>query len=94
MDLARTKHGLARHQARAVPPLFEALLLDHGSSIHRHGAEVIFLDKPARRRLRQELGGDRGLRLFDRWMNSYLVVADDDGRIITTARRTRRIKRP
>lgn len=84
----------ARHTATSrTPALFEALLLDHGSRLRRHGADVVFLDKAARKRLREELGGDRGLRLFERWTNSYLVVADN-GQIITTARRNRRIRRP
>lgn len=93
MDLARTRHATQRHQGRTTPALFETLLLDHGSRLRRHGADVVFLDKAARKRLREELGGDRGLQLFERWTNSYLVVADN-GQIITTARRNCRIKRP
>ena len=48
-----------------------------------HGADIVLLDKPARK---------RGLRVFDRYWNAYLVVADD-GRIITTGIRRRRVKR-
>ena len=92
-DLARTRHATQRHQGRTPPALFEALLLDHGCRLRRHGADVVFLDKAARKRLREELGGNRGLRLFEHWTNSYLVVADN-GQIITTARRNRRIRRP
>lgn len=93
MDLDRTQHATQRHQGRTTPALFETLLLDHGSRLRRHGVDVVFLDKAARKRLREELGGDRGLRLFERWTNSYLVVGDN-GQIITTARRNRRIRRP
>lgn len=58
-----------------------------------HGADIVFLDKAARKRIRNEIGGARGMRLFDRHWNAYLAVADD-GRIITTGFRTRRVKRP
>jgi hypothetical protein len=93
MNLGRTRHATERHQGRATPALFESLLLDHGSRLRRHGADVVFLDKTAKKRLRQELGGDRGPRILERWANTYLVVGDD-GRSVTTARCTRRIKRP
>lgn len=57
-----------------------------------HGADIVLLDKPARKRIRHAVGGERGLRVFDRYWNAYLVVADD-GRIITTGIRRRRVKR-
>ncbi|MCW3476276.1 hypothetical protein [Limobrevibacterium gyesilva] len=92
MDLNRTRHGEQQHQRRATLGLFEMLILDHGTRVRSHGADIVFLDKAAKKRIRKEVGGDRGMRVFDRWLNSYLVVADD-GSIITTARRTRRVKR-
>lgn len=92
MDLSHTRHGDARSQQRALPPLAQSLLLDHGSRMRRHGADVVFLDKAARKRLRHAVGGDRGLHMLEPWLNSYVVVSDD-GRIITAARRTRRLRR-
>ncbi|MBV9783710.1 MAG: hypothetical protein JO264_07800 [Acidisphaera sp.] len=89
----RTLHGDEQHRRRATLGLFEALVLDHGTRVRSHGADIVFLDKAARKRLRREIGGERGMRVFDRYWNAYLVVADD-GRIITTGRRTRRVKRP
>ncbi len=89
----RTRHANERHQGRATLPLWESLILDHGTRVRSHGADVVILDKAARRAISREVGGDRGMRVFDRYLNSYLVVADD-GRIVTTGFRTSRVRRP
>lgn len=60
------------------------LLVDFGSTSRCGGAERFMFDKSARKRLRQHLGGDRGLRLIDRWLNVYAVVGDN-GQLITAA---------
>jgi len=93
MEISRTRHGEAQHQRRATIGFFESLILDYGTRVRSHGADLVMLDKAARKRISREVGGDRGMRVFERWMNSYLVVSDN-GLIITTARRTRRVKRP
>ncbi len=93
MSPERTAHAAKRQQTRAIPTLWESLVLDHGTRVHSSGADIVYLDKAARKRIRHEVGGDRGMRVFDRYWNAYLVVADDGG-IITTGFRTRRIKRP
>jgi len=93
MVLERTKHADERHQSRATLPLWESLVLDHGTRVRSNGADVVILDKAARKRISREVGGERGMRVFDRYWNSYLVVADD-GRIVTTGFRTSRVKRP
>ncbi len=92
MILDRTAHAGERHQSRATLPLWELLVFDYGTRVRSHGADIIILDKAARKRIRQEVGGERGLRVFDRYWNAYLVVADD-GRVITTGFRTQRVKR-
>ncbi len=88
----RTQHGQEQHQRRATLGLFEALLLDHGTRVRSFGADLVFLDKAARKRIRRAVGGDRGMRVFEQYGNSYLIVADN-GRIITTGYRTTRVKR-
>lgn len=96
MCVDQTRHATIRGQQRAIPPFIQSVLLDHGSRMHRHGAEVVFLDKAARKRLGREFGGDRGGRTVERmlepWLNTYLVVAEND-RVVTAARRIRRLKR-
>lgn len=92
MELNWTRHSEVQRQRRATPTIFESLVLDRGTHVRSHGADIVFLDKAAKKRIRHEVGGDRGMRIFERWMNSYLVVADN-GQIITAARRTRRVKR-
>jgi hypothetical protein len=86
-----TIHGQCRMQQRAVPGLIVSLLLDHGASSWQHGAEMRFIDRTARQKIKRELGGDRSLSIIDRWLNVYLVVASD-GQIITVGRRTGRLK--
>ena len=92
MQMDRTAHASRQQQARATLPLFESLVLDHGTRVRSNGADIVFLDKAARRRIRDVVGGERGMRVFDRYCNTYLVVSSD-GRIITTGTRTRRVKR-
>lgn len=91
-DVSHSRHAVRRQQERATLPLFEALLLDYGTRKRTHGAEIVFIDKAARRRLSQALGGKRGIRTLERHFNQYLVVSDE-GHIITTGHRTRRINR-
>jgi hypothetical protein len=92
MDHAPTLHARKRLQQRAIPGLVVELLLSNGSTARRQGADVFFVDKDARKRLRRELGGDRGLKMIEPWLGHYLVVSDD-GQLITAAPRTERIKR-
>ncbi len=90
----RTHHAQIRHQQRATLSLFESLLLDYGARVRVRGADIVCLDKAARKRIREAVGGDRGMRIFDRYFTSgaYLVV-DNDNTVITTGWRIRRIKR-
>jgi hypothetical protein len=68
------------------------LLLDYGSRQRSHGADVLFVDKPARKAIRRAFGGDRNMRLIEPYLNAKIIVSDD-GAPITIAWRTRRIRR-
>lgn len=92
MAFVPTRHAQQRLQQRAIPGLVVDLLLANGSCMRHDGAEIVFLDKAARKCLRRQLGGERGLRMLEPWLGHYLVVGDD-GRLITAAPRTRRFKR-
>jgi hypothetical protein len=85
-------HSRSRSQQRAIPRLAIDLLLDYGSCVRGRDADFVFFDKPALRRLRHALGGNRGLQVIDRWLNSYAVVADD-GLLVTVGHRTHRFWR-
>lgn len=92
MKTATTKHARVRMQQRAIPSFVVDLLQSCGTSFRSYGGEQIIFDKQARRRLRHYLGGDRGLRALEPWLDTYIVLADS-GDIITVARRQSRIRR-
>lgn len=92
MDIALTSHAKVRLQQRGIPPFVVELLERFGSSMRCLGAERIFFDKSALRRLTSHLGGARGLRTVDEWLGVYLVVADS-GEIVTVAHRRGRFRR-
>lgn len=94
MDISFTGHGQQRSQQRAIPGLVVSLIHSEGSVRHSHdGSEIRFVDKAARRRIRQAIGGERAYALLERWLDrTYLVVAAD-GSVITTGHRTRPIRR-
>ena len=88
----KTTHCRVRHQQRAVPTLVTSLLLQFGSCIRRHGADVMFFDKRSRKRLSEALGGKRNVGVLERWLATYAVVGDD-GTVVTVGWRTERLRR-
>lgn len=85
-----TRHGTPRCQQRAIPPFVRSVLLDHGRTIRSRGADVVFVDKVARKRI-TAVFGDRLSRVIEPYLDAYLV-ASDDGQIITAGWRISRIK--
>jgi hypothetical protein len=88
-----SKHCQTRLSQRAIPSLIATLLLDHGSRMRHNGAEVLFIDKAARKDIRRAVGGDRNMRTVEPWLGTYLVVAYD-GTLVTMGHRTHRLRRP
>ena len=84
-----TAHAQTRCQQRAIPHEVVDTLLAYGERRRHRGADVYFLDKPARSRAAAALG-NRYTRLEKR-LNTYLVVSDD-GQLITAGRRLTRLK--
>ena len=87
-----TRHAAARMQQRAIPPFIVELLERFGSELRCGGADQLFFDKAARRRLEHHMGGRRSLRHVEPWLNVYLVISDN-GRLITVAHRSGRLNR-
>ena len=85
-------HASARLQQRAIPGRVVELLEEFGSSLRSNGADRLFFDKAARRRLARNIGSNRELQSIERWMNVYIVVSDD-GQLVTAARQTARHNR-
>jgi hypothetical protein len=86
-DLTLTAHAQTRLQQRAIPPLVVDLLMRFGSPFRCGGAERLMFDKSAVKRLRRHLGGPRGLKVIERWLNVYAVVGDN-GTLVTAAHRS------
>jgi hypothetical protein len=92
MASARTRHCQERLRQRAIPPLVENLLHEFGTSMRCGGAERLFFDKAARRRLQAHLGGARGLKTLEPWLNVFVVVGDN-GKTVTAGHRQGRFFR-
>lgn len=82
-------HAARRIQQRAVPMAIIGLLEQYGSIARCGDADRLFFDKAAKQRLKEFLGGDRSLKLIERWLSVYAVIGDN-GRYITVAHQTRR----
>lgn len=91
--MSRSHHAEVRLQQRAIPPFMVELLERFGSEMRCGGADRLFFDRAAIRRLEQHFGDHRSLRHVEQWLNVYIVVGDN-GRLVTAAHRTRRFNRP
>jgi hypothetical protein len=87
-----THHASERLQQRAVPPFIIELLERFGSTMRCGGAERLFFDKAARKRLEQHMGGPRSFRHVEPWLNVYVVMGDN-GSLVTVAHRSKRFNR-
>lgn len=84
-----TRHGLTRLRQRGITVDQVVTLLDFGSEQRSHGASRFFLDRQARARIAVEM--PLALRALPS-LDIHVVLADD-GRLITAAHRTKRIRR-
>ena len=83
-----TRHAATRAQQRGIPPLVVDLLWQFGTREHDpHGAEIIYFDRRARKRIEQYTGGTVG-KLHEH-LNTYAVIAG--GQVITLGTRHKRI---
>ena len=86
---AITRHAETRLRQRAITVEQVLMVIDFGSEQRAHGASRFFLDKRARHRLTQV----QPSALRDIGSLDIQVVLADDGRVITAAHRTKRIRR-
>ena len=91
-DITFTAHAQTRLQQRGIPPMVIDLLMQFGSPLRCGGAERLMFDKLAVKRLRRHLGGDRGLKLIERWLNVYAIIGDN-GQLVTAAHKHSRFYR-
>ncbi len=88
-----TEHAAVRGQQRGIPPspfLLELLERFGAERPTRGGATSLFLDRPARRRLRRYLGGRVYAKLEPLIDDAYVVERDD--RAVTLGHRVRRLR--
>ena len=87
-----TRHARVRMQQRGIADQAIEQLLDYGRAVHdHHGAEIVFFDKAAKRRLAEEQG-EEAIRRLGKALRAYLVIGPD-GRVATAGHRYRRIRR-
>ena len=85
-----TRHGGSRAQKRGIPSLVIDWLMAYGRVARRRGADVYFFDHAARKALRRSIGAPVYRRIAD-LLDAYAVISDE-GQIITTGWRYKRLK--
>lgn len=86
-----TRHACQRSQQRSIPHFAVELFERYGACCRHQGADVLFMDKKARKRIARDFGGPRALRLIEPLLDTYAGL--ESGRVITLAHRTTRFKR-
>lgn len=85
-------HGARRMRQRSIPPRVIELLERFGSECRCGGAYSLYFDKAARRRMQDHFDSSGMPKWLGAWLNVYMVVGDN-GRIVTAAYRTTRLRR-
>ena len=85
-----TRHAATRSQQRSIPPLAIELFERYGACSRHDGADILFMNKQARKRIAKDFGGARALRFLDEILDAYAVV--ENGKVITLAHRIKRFK--
>ena len=82
-----TRHARVRMQQRGIG----SEVLDHLFVHDHHGAEIVYFDRAARRRLAEERG-EEAIRRLGKRLGAFAVIGSD-GKVRTVGYRTRRINR-
>jgi hypothetical protein len=77
--MSLTTHAAVRLQQRAIPSYVIELLERFGAEERCGGADRVFFDKAARKRLERHMGGPRAVRHIESWLNVYAVISDTAG---------------
>lgn len=88
MNTQTTHHADIRCQQRSIPPFVVQLVLDYGCRRHQRDAELVFLDKSGRKKLKRELGPKILARIEDQ-LDIYIV--EKEGLILTVGHRLKKI---
>lgn len=90
--LPLTQHAAVRLQQRAIPPLVVDLLNLYGARQPAgSGAEMVYMDKAARRRMCQAIGAP-AVAALQPVLSAYLIESDT-GQVITAGWRCSRVQR-
>lgn len=90
--LPLSHHAAVRLQQRSIPPLVADLLDLYGARQPAgRGAEMVYMDKAARRRMCQDLGS-AAVAALQRLLSVYLIESES-GQVITAGWRCTRVKR-
>lgn len=82
-----TTHAAIRLQQRGIPPVVSDLLIAYGAEkFDGHGGVIRYFSATGLQELTSDLGKD-STKLMDKYRNCYLVQANDDGVVITVAKR-------
>lgn len=84
-------HANCRLQQRGIPPLVLGLLEQFGSVMRCKSSDRLYFDKHAVKLLRKHFGGDRGLKVIERWLGVYAIIGDD-GNLVTAAFKQKRFR--
>lgn len=90
--LPLSHHAAVRSQQRSIPPLVADLLDLYGARQPAgRGAEIVYMDKAAWRRMRQVLGS-AAVAALRPLLSAYLIEAEG-GQVITAGWRCTRVRR-
>lgn len=87
-----SNNAAKRSQQLSIPKFILELILDYGQENRSHGATRYYLDRNARKTVKQKLGR-RVYNKLSPMMDVYAVV-NDDGSIRTVAKKYKRFKEP
>jgi hypothetical protein len=82
-----TNHATVRAQQRGIPPVVSELLMAYGDEkFDGHGGVIRYFSATGIQELKGDFGTDVSRKLA-KYFTCYLVEANDDGAVITIAKR-------
>lgn len=92
-ELRFSRHATRRAQQRGIPQIVDGWLADYGTEQYDgSGAVIVFFSRESIRRLERDFGR-KPVQLLSRYLDCYKVVSTNDGCVITTGHRSRRVRR-